>query len=73
MKLDEICENTILSVLNYKDVNTLNKKPKKLKKDVYGVGGLYTAVNMDNIGISGSAIDTSGGDSGGGDGGGGGE
>lgn len=36
MKLKELCE--IPNVFDKKNVNTLNKKPKKLKKSVYGTG-----------------------------------
>lgn len=69
MKLDQICELTIPLVLTNKNVNKLKKKPKKLKKSVYGVGVMPY---MLGAGVGG-AVDVGGdGGSGGGDGGGGG-
>lgn len=69
MKLDQLCEDTaILSVFTNKNVNKLNKKPKKKKKSVYGNAFMPFRVGTgDN-----DAADSGGGDSGG-DGGGGGD
>jgi hypothetical protein len=38
MKLAQVCEDNIPTVFDNKEVNSLSKKPKKLKKGVYGVG-----------------------------------
>lgn len=39
MKLSQVTETAIPIVFDNKEVNSLSKKPKKLKKGFYGLGG----------------------------------
>lgn len=39
MKMSQVCEESLPNVYDQKNVNSLSKKPKKLKKGVYGNGG----------------------------------
>jgi hypothetical protein len=46
MKLEQVLEDTLPKIFDTKSVNDLNKKPKKLKKGVYGVGGGPVGLNV---------------------------
>lgn len=64
MKLSNILEENIPNVYSDKKVNSLNKKPKKLKKGVYGVGGGPIGLNVPHGTCDGSSDGTDGGGSG---------
>lgn len=58
MKLEEIA---IPLVLKNKDINKLNKKPKKLKKGFYGVGFMPFMMGVGNSDGDGGSADGGGG------------
>ena len=51
MKLHQVHEESIPVVFASKDVNSLNKKPKKLKRGVYGIGGGPVVGHSDSCGM----------------------
>lgn len=51
MKLQQVHEESIPIVFASKNVNSLNKKPKKLKKGVYGIGGGPVVGHSDSCGM----------------------
>ena len=74
MKLSQVCEDKLPNAFDKSDVNSLSKKPKKLKKGVYGVGGGPVGIGHSSgctsNGGGGASAGTGGGSAGGAAGGG---